>query len=162
MADVSVYLCLPKLSSLTSKTFLPSFTPSPLSCFLAVRNFVLIPQHTSPDSALEETDALYDVVIDVRRRWNTNVNPFLHLLHILSHTSSGGVQRSPVVKYESGQTVQISLQDIVLLGDFNAGCSYVTGSEWEQIRLFTDKSFHWLITNEADTTVSQTNCPYDR
>lgn len=90
----------------------------------AVKNFVLIPQHTSPDFALEETDALYDVVSDVRTRWKTN--------------------------------------DIVLLGDFNTGCSYVSGSDWQQIRLFTDKSFHWLITDEADTTVSHTNCPYDR
>uniref|UniRef100_A0A4W6DQY1 Deoxyribonuclease I n=1 Tax=Lates calcarifer TaxID=8187 RepID=A0A4W6DQY1_LATCA len=87
-------------------------------------NFALIPQHTSPSSAVKEVDALYDVVADVRNRWNTN--------------------------------------DIVLLGDFNAGCNYVTGSEWQQIRLFTDKSFHWLIPNDADTTVSHTNCPYDR
>lgn len=54
------------------------------------------------------------------------------------------------------------LQDIVLLGDFNAGCSYVSGSAWQQIRIFTDKTFHWLITDAADTTVSQTVCPYDR
>ncbi|XP_059204554.1 deoxyribonuclease-1 [Centropristis striata] len=90
----------------------------------AVKNFVLIPQHTSPDSAVKEVNALYDVVTDVRSRWNTN--------------------------------------DIMLLGDFNTGCSYVSGSDWQQIRLFTDKSFHWLITDEADTTVSHTNCPYDR
>lgn len=56
----------------------------------------------------------------------------------------------------------LSLQDIVLLGDFNAGCSYVSGSDWQQIRIFTDKTFHWLITDAADTTVSQTVCPYDR
>ncbi|XP_068605967.1 deoxyribonuclease-1 [Brachionichthys hirsutus] len=89
-----------------------------------VQNFTLIPQHTSPDSAVEEVDALYDVVNDVFRRWKNN--------------------------------------DIVLLGDFNAGCSYVTDSEWEKIRLFTDKSFHWLIPGEADTTVTHTDCPYDR
>ncbi|XP_034449224.1 deoxyribonuclease-1 [Hippoglossus hippoglossus] len=94
------------------------------SIYTAVRNFVLIPQHTSPDYAVKEVDALYDVVADVRSRWNT--------------------------------------EDIVLLGDFNTGCSYVSGSDWQQIRLFTDKSFHWLITSEADTTVSTTKCPYDR
>lgn len=90
----------------------------------AVENFVLIPQHTSPDSAVKEINSLFDVVTDVRARWNTN--------------------------------------NIVLLGDFNAGCSYVTSSEWQQIRLFTDKSFQWLIPDSADTTVSHTNCPYDR
>ncbi|XP_022603680.1 deoxyribonuclease-1-like [Seriola dumerili] len=94
------------------------------SKYTAVKNFVLIPQHTSPDFAVKEVDALYDVVTDVRTRWKTN--------------------------------------DIVLLGDFNAGCNYVSGSDWQKIRLFTDKSFLWLITDEADTTVSHTNCPYDR
>uniref|UniRef100_A0A669F2X8 Deoxyribonuclease n=1 Tax=Oreochromis niloticus TaxID=8128 RepID=A0A669F2X8_ORENI len=90
----------------------------------AVKDFTLIPQHTSPDLAVRELNALYDVVLDVRARWNTN--------------------------------------DIVLLGDFNAGCSYVSGSDWQQIRIFTDKTFHWLITDAAVTTVSQTVCPYDR
>ncbi|XP_073349796.1 deoxyribonuclease-1 [Pagrus major] len=95
------------------------------SRYSAVKNFVLIPQHTSPDSAVKEVNALYDVVADVRTRWNTN--------------------------------------DIVLLGDFNTDCNYVSGSDWQHIRLFTDKSFHWLIGNEVDSTVSQTtNCAYDR
>ncbi|XP_063326536.1 deoxyribonuclease-1 [Pelmatolapia mariae] len=94
------------------------------SKYTAVRDFTLIPQHTSPSLAVRELNALYDVVADVRARWNTN--------------------------------------DIVLLGDFNAGCSYVSGSDWQQIRIFTDKTFHWLITDAADTTVSQTVCPYDR
>ncbi|XP_061740049.1 deoxyribonuclease-1 isoform X1 [Nerophis ophidion] len=90
----------------------------------AVRNFALIPQHASPDFAVQEVDELYDVVADVRAKWSTN--------------------------------------DIILLGDFNTDCSYVTVSEWRHIRLFTDKSFHWLIPNEADTTVSHTDCAYDR
>ncbi|KAL0992556.1 hypothetical protein UPYG_G00094900 [Umbra pygmaea] len=90
----------------------------------AVKNFVLVPQHTSPNSAVKEIDALYDVAADVRARWNTN--------------------------------------DMVLLGDLNAGCSYVSGSKWQQIRLYTDKSYHWLISDDTDTTASSTNCPYDR
>ncbi|XP_047215488.1 deoxyribonuclease-1 [Girardinichthys multiradiatus] len=94
------------------------------SRYTALSSFTLIPQHTSPELAVEEINALYDVVTDVRTRWNTN--------------------------------------NIVLLGDFNSGCSYVTASDWQKIRLFTDKSFHWLIPDSADTTVTPTNCPYDR
>uniref|UniRef100_A0A4W6FK87 Deoxyribonuclease I n=1 Tax=Lates calcarifer TaxID=8187 RepID=A0A4W6FK87_LATCA len=89
------------------------------SKYTAVKNFALIPQHTSPSSAVKEVDALYDVVADVRNHWNTNVNTLFKL-------------------------------------------QLCDGSEWQQIRLFTDKSFHWLIPNDADTTVSHTNCPYDR
>ncbi|KAF3846973.1 hypothetical protein F7725_004051 [Dissostichus mawsoni] len=82
----------------------------------SVKDFVLIPQHTSPDSAVKEVNSLFDVVTDVRARWNTN--------------------------------------NILLMGDFNAGCSYVSGADWQQIRLFTDKSFHWLIKDDVDTTAS--------
>ncbi|KAG2393511.1 hypothetical protein C9374_007042 [Naegleria lovaniensis] len=49
----------------------------------------------------------------------------------------------------------------LVTGDFNAGCSYVTPSDWQHIRLRTDKSFDWLITDNMDTMV-KTNCPYDR
>ncbi|XP_041812126.1 deoxyribonuclease-1-like [Chelmon rostratus] len=52
--------------------------------------------------------------------------------------------------------------DIVLLGDFNAACSYVKRSDWPNIRLFTNKSFHWLISDGDDSTVSGSGCAYDR
>ncbi|XP_058627225.1 deoxyribonuclease-1 isoform X1 [Onychostoma macrolepis] len=90
----------------------------------AVREFALIPQHTSPEVAVKEIDALHDVVLDTRKRLNTN--------------------------------------NIMLLGDFNAGCSYVSNSDWSKIRLRTDQSYTWLIPDSADTTVTHTNCPYDR
>ncbi|XP_075942775.1 deoxyribonuclease-1-like [Anarhichas minor] len=51
--------------------------------------------------------------------------------------------------------------NIVLLGDFNAGGTYVRDSDWQKIRLFTDKSFHWLITDNEETSV-KTGYPYDR
>ncbi|XP_068593135.1 deoxyribonuclease-1-like [Cebidichthys violaceus] len=88
-----------------------------------VRNFVLIPQHTSPTAAVQQIDALYDVATYVINQWNTN--------------------------------------NIVLLGDFNAGGTYVTPPRWQQIRLFTDPQFHWLINNAAATSV-RTGLPYDR
>ncbi|XP_036409139.1 deoxyribonuclease-1 [Megalops cyprinoides] len=94
------------------------------SKYSAIRDFALIPQHTSPDDAVKEIDALYDVAAYTRARWNTD--------------------------------------NILLLGDFNAGCNYVLDSEWPQIRLYTDKAFHWLIPDTTDTTVGHTNCPYDR
>uniref|UniRef100_A0A671PC27 Deoxyribonuclease-1-like n=1 Tax=Sinocyclocheilus anshuiensis TaxID=1608454 RepID=A0A671PC27_9TELE len=43
----------------------------------AVREFALIPQHTSPEVAVKEIDALHDVVLDTRQRLNTNVTMLL-------------------------------------------------------------------------------------
>jgi endonuclease/exonuclease/phosphatase family metal-dependent hydrolase len=53
-------------------------------------------------------------------------------------------------------------QDFIICGDFNAGCSYVSSSDWANIRLKTDSRFLWTIADNIDTTSSSTNCPYDR
>ncbi|KAL7399152.1 hypothetical protein ABVT39_020741 [Epinephelus coioides] len=37
----------------------------------AIKEFVLIPQHTTPDNTTKELDALYDVLQDVKRMWKT-------------------------------------------------------------------------------------------
>ena len=55
-----------------------------------------------------------------------------------------------------------SLNDVIILGDFNAGCSYVTKSAWEKIRLATDRRFYWLFSDHVDTTATMSDCPYDR
>ena len=57
---------------------------------------------------------------------------------------------------------QWQLKDVMILGDYNAGCSYVTRSEWRKIRLATDKRFYWLFSDLMDTTVAKSDCPYDR
>ena len=50
----------------------------------------------------------------------------------------------------------------MIIGDYNAGCDYVIGDEWQKIRLFTDVKFTWLIDDHVDTTTKGTSCPYDR
>lgn len=48
-------------------------SPNKSAFSIAVRDFALIPQHTSPEVAVKEIDALHDVVLDTRQRLNTNV-----------------------------------------------------------------------------------------
>nr|XP_057908604.1 deoxyribonuclease-1-like 1 isoform X1 [Doryrhamphus excisus]XP_057908605.1 deoxyribonuclease-1-like 1 isoform X1 [Doryrhamphus excisus]XP_057908607.1 deoxyribonuclease-1-like 1 isoform X1 [Doryrhamphus excisus] len=91
----------------------------------ALKEFVLIPQHTSPANTTKELDALYDVLQHVRKMWKT--------------------------------------ENIMLLGDFNADCAYLSKRNREKLRLLTDKSLSWLIKDKTDTTVrSTTSCTYDR
>ncbi|KAM3872621.1 deoxyribonuclease I-like 1-like [Diretmus argenteus] len=53
--------------------------------------------------------------------------------------------------------------NVVILGDLNAGCSYVTIKGWRAVRLRSDPKFRWLIGDEQDTTVREkTHCAYDR
>ncbi|CAG07513.1 unnamed protein product [Tetraodon nigroviridis] len=55
------------------------------------------------------------------------------------------------------------IDNVVILGDLNAGCSYVTAKGWLAVRLRTDPKFHWLIGDQEDTTVREkTQCAYDR
>ncbi|XP_018521321.1 deoxyribonuclease-1 [Lates calcarifer] len=53
--------------------------------------------------------------------------------------------------------------NVMFLGDFHAGCAYMSRTDKKNIRLFSNTNFSWLIRDKTDTTLSQeTNCPYDR
>ncbi|KAK5863452.1 hypothetical protein PBY51_000481 [Eleginops maclovinus] len=54
-------------------------------------------------------------------------------------------------------------ENVMILGDLNAACSYVTIKGWKANRLRSDPKFRWLIGDEQDTTVREkTHCAYDR
>ena len=65
---------------------------------------------------------------------------------------------SVVESYRENNTMEA---DLVVLGDFNADCSYANSQElWESpMRL---PQYNWLVNDLADTTVSSTDCAYDR
>ncbi|CAI8053063.1 Deoxyribonuclease-1 [Geodia barretti] len=50
----------------------------------------------------------------------------------------------------------------VIMGDLNAGCSYLSRSKYEELSLVKDSSFIWLLGYDADTTVASSTCSYDR
>ncbi|KAK7878558.1 hypothetical protein WMY93_030394 [Mugilogobius chulae] len=53
--------------------------------------------------------------------------------------------------------------NVMILGDLNAACHYVTQKGWRSVRLRGDPRFQWLIGDEQDTTVREkTHCAYDR
>lgn len=51
----------------------------------------------------------------------------------------------------------------MILGDFNADGVYITHKEMKEIRIRSDKNFHWLIGDDVDTTaVTSNEHTYDR
>jgi len=53
--------------------------------------------------------------------------------------------------------------NIIIMGDFNAGCSYANEEKLMSKQFYYDGIFDWIIGWDADTTVSMnTDCPYDR
>jgi endonuclease/exonuclease/phosphatase family metal-dependent hydrolase len=51
--------------------------------------------------------------------------------------------------------------NVILLGDFNGDCSYASYNELVQLPISTE-NFTWLIPDDADTTVGDSRCAYDR
>ena len=63
-----------------------------------------------------------------------------------------------VQSYQENDTTET---DVILLGDLNADCSYATAQElWESP--LRQPQYNWLVNDIADTTVSSTDCAYDR
>ena len=51
--------------------------------------------------------------------------------------------------------------DIIILGDYNADCSYASSEElWSSP--MRNSNYTWLVPDSADTTVSSSDCAYDR
>ena len=52
-------------------------------------------------------------------------------------------------------------EDILIMGNFNADCSYVSNAESSKLTL-RDPKYRWWIGDDVDTTVGKTDCAYDR
>ena len=52
-------------------------------------------------------------------------------------------------------------KNVLALGDFNADCSYLSDSAYNSLDLI-QKGYNWPIGKNEDTTVSSTDCAYDR
>nr|BAD73859.1 deoxyribonuclease I [Heterodontus japonicus] len=58
---------------------------------------------------------------------------------------------------------KLGTDNMLIMGDLNAACSYVKPADWADIRLRKDSQFQWLIPDSADTTTNiATKCAYDR
>jgi endonuclease/exonuclease/phosphatase family metal-dependent hydrolase len=60
-----------------------------------------------------------------------------------------------------GQTNYSADDDYVILGDFNGDCSYASYNELVELPI-SSENYTWLIPDDADTTVGDSRCAYDR
>ena len=51
---------------------------------------------------------------------------------------------------------------MILLGDFNADCSYLLDTDLAGLPIYNPAMFDWLIGFDVDTTTGTTDCAYDR
>ncbi|VDD75143.1 unnamed protein product [Mesocestoides corti] len=53
-------------------------------------------------------------------------------------------------------------ENLIILGDMNAGCGYLSNRKRELLSLRRDTTYKWLIGDDVDTTVAKSKCAYDR
>ncbi|VUZ41657.1 unnamed protein product [Hymenolepis diminuta] len=58
---------------------------------------------------------------------------------------------------EKGKT-----KNLLILGDMNADCNYLSKTRRNKLRLKTDYNYKWLVPDGLDTTVASSSCAYDR
>ena len=65
--------------------------------------------------------------------------------------------------YEWVRGVWDDVENVIIMGDFNAGKNYVPNKAWPDVKLANDERFTWLIPHDIDTTTSDnTFHAYDR
>ncbi|KAK3105619.1 hypothetical protein FSP39_001974 [Pinctada imbricata] len=53
-------------------------------------------------------------------------------------------------------------KNVLIAGDLNADCSYLHKEEKAKLRIRQGSLFNWLIKEDTDTTVGNSDCAYDR
>lgn len=88
--------------------------------------------------------------------------PDLVLVGIHVKPSDAQAELDGLVKVYEDAVKKFLTFNILLLGDMNADCSYISNRAYDQLNFTTDKRFLWLINKSKDTTVANTDCSYDR
>ncbi|CAH8521633.1 unnamed protein product [Schistosoma rodhaini] len=55
-----------------------------------------------------------------------------------------------------------NIQNLIILGDMNADCGYLSKKKMSQLHLRKDTEFTWAIPDKHDTTLGKGDCAYDR
>ena len=63
--------------------------------------------------------------------------------------------------YEETATY-FAIEDGIIMGDFNADCSYLSQGNFEMLSIVIDDRFTFLIDGTMDTTTASSHCTYDR
>jgi len=64
--------------------------------------------------------------------------------------------------YEAAES-RYNTSHIIIMGDMNADCTYLSNSRYDGLIFTTDsRRFLWLISKDEDTTTANSSCAYDR
>ena len=84
------------------------------------------------------------------------------LIGIHTLTSDVVAEMQALVDVHTAVKQHWSTDNILIMGDMNADCSYLSATARNGLTLRTNSQFSWLIGDEVDTTTTSTDCAYDR
>ncbi|KAI9293852.1 DNase I-like protein [Neoconidiobolus thromboides FSU 785] len=138
------------------------------------KSILLLGIHVKPSEVQNELDALVapfeQLSIQPKPRDNSSPSKqeeglFKKVLNFifscLCPSMTNSHQQQGDIAMEEGQ-VNHTVIGPILLGDLNAGSSFISKKRLGQLALFNGEQFHWLIENDHDTTVNDNHCALDR
>ncbi|GEL72353.1 exonuclease/endonuclease/phosphatase family protein [Myxococcus virescens] len=90
----------------------------------------------------------------------TAKNFFVVPLH--AESSAAVAEIGSLVKVYDDAAKRWNIKNGILMGDWQAGCSYFAKKYWETNPLRSDSRFTWLIGDDTKSSVGKASCPYDR
>jgi len=118
----------------------------------AIDYFTVMNVHLRPDDALKETIHLRKAIDDFIRK---------HPQYFNNGAIANIVEQNVIDATETNKPSLKTNHPIILVGDFNADCSYISLKRQQELRNIHFVDFTWIINNEIKTNVRQ-SCTYDR
>ncbi|XP_016360521.1 deoxyribonuclease gamma-like isoform X1 [Sinocyclocheilus anshuiensis] len=132
-------------------------------CFYRKDEAELVDTYQYEDNQVGDEDAFSREPFILRFRCKHTVLKDLVLIPV--HTKPKDSQKELDELYDVFRHVMDiwKTDNVMILGDFNADGAYVSKKKMKTIRIRSDPNFHWLIGDDVDTTVIQSNNhTYDR
>jgi len=119
-----------------------------------VKLFTIMDVHLKPTAAYQELLDMRHVIKDFITK-----NP--QYFDQTSTSLEEALEQNVVGATETNKPSLKTNHPILIIGDFNADCSYISPSRQESLRTIDYADFTWIINNEIKTNTRQT-CTYDR
>jgi len=84
------------------------------------------------------------------------------ILSIHTQPTSAPTEIDSLVDAHAWAVDKLGTKNVIIMGDFNAGGTFVRPSDWVTNRLRQNSEFKWLIADHLDTTATNTLAAYDR
>jgi len=119
-----------------------------------VKLFTIMDVHLRPDGAYQEA-------IDMRHVIEDFITTHPQYFDQTSKSLKDALEQNVVDATLDNKPSLKTNHPILIIGDFNADCSYISPTRQELLRTINYVDFTWMITNEVKTNTRQT-CTYDR